>query len=203
MCNSPVFVRQCRASYGVVFDELFDPESHANHETYINPADKRCYAKDRIHWMIDQGAQMDGNHRFDPFRTSRVVNSNTETVFWIIKIVKYAGKLDTRPNSCMGQPNIDTVKQIPCRFSPTLEDVKIIRKRYRRLKLKSYWEVPYEIRLDVGPADLKFELWFNNRAMGAESDGIPIDFMQNIKEDVHLAVSFRDALKGAYEVQLR
>lgn len=54
ICDSPVFVRRCRASYGVTFDEPYDAERHITPETYLNPADKRRYAKDRIHWMIGQ-----------------------------------------------------------------------------------------------------------------------------------------------------
>lgn len=193
MNDLPVLIRQSRASYGVVFDEPYDNTKHGPKDyVYTNPVDGQRYAKDQIHWIIAQESPLDGRP-IAPFETFHVIKES-DTVSWEIEIVKHT----TSPGQRISLParlvrdrtdprahEIDIVQRIPCKFSPTLEELNVIQKlkRFRLLKIKRYWKIPYEIRVDVGPAALNFQLWFNNKV---RSSG---DFIQNLMEDIRAQIT--------------
>lgn len=83
-----------------------------------------------------------------------------------------------------------------------MEDLRIVKKRFRLLKLKRYWELPYEIRIDVGPAEVNFQLWFNGKPRGSEGD-VSVDFMEAIREDARFATTYAQALGAAPSVPIQ
>lgn len=69
--KSPVLYRQSRFNYGVVFDEPYELPKPGNlqypgfqqgssPEPYVNPADGRRYVQNRIRWILEAGAPIDG-----------------------------------------------------------------------------------------------------------------------------------------------
>lgn len=191
------FIRRCRASYGVVFNKLheFDNIDASRENVRIrnhSVGDRRRFGSrfqdlDRIYWLIDKGDLLPESEASEPaasLTVRLVTRSDIESIFWNVSIVRYSGSLIERPDSRAGFRQVRNIKEIKCEFSPTLKELnKNIKRRFNIWKFETHWKIPYEIRVIVGPAMLRFKLWFNGRELGEGADGIPVDFVRMIRED--------------------
>lgn len=186
--NTSPFIRKCRASYGILYDELYDREKHGHVFTSPDPLDGKHRVRDMIHWMIFRDDCLEGSNApiFKPFIIHRNLRSDDELVNFEVPIVKFTGEIDrdySRPTQLRQSGSVEIVGRIPCRFLPTVSDMKILRRRRAtggsRIG-RTYKEMTYEIKLAVGEASLMFELWFNDRKISSTTaDGVNVEVDQS------------------------
>jgi hypothetical protein len=167
--------RCCRSSYGTLCKILYDKKDplHQNKQLTKDPLNGKLYIMQAIAWFVKKGEPVSVDmpivHNFvkkvspgDPRRAfpTSVVQSNLEA--WQLP----------------EQMTQDT--RLLCSISSNLSPISEQRfteknKRFWSLG-KHYFKVEYQVRVLVGPADIRFELWFNNQKLSKDTS-IRVDWV--------------------------
>jgi hypothetical protein len=167
--------RCCRSSYGTLCKILYDKKDplHQNKALTKDPLNGKLYIMQAIAWFVKKGEPVSVDmpivHNFvkkvspgDPRRAfpTSVVQSNLEA--WQLP----------------EQMTHDT--RLLCSISSNLSPISEQRfteknKRFWSLG-KHYFKVEYQVRVLIGPADIRFELWFNNQKLSRDTS-IRVDWV--------------------------
>ncbi|KAF2467943.1 uncharacterized protein BDR25DRAFT_335749 [Lindgomyces ingoldianus] len=159
--------RCCRASYGTVCKILYDKRNpeHAGKELTRDPLNNKLYITQAIAWFVRKGEPVSVDrpiiHNFikkvspgDPRRAfpTSVIECGLEAKFLPDQMCS-----DTRV-LCEIQSDLTTA-----------DEKKFTEKNRRFWKLgKHYFRVEYQVKVIIGPADIRFELWFNNQKLSRD-----------------------------------
>ncbi|EKG18078.1 hypothetical protein MPH_04768 [Macrophomina phaseolina MS6] len=151
--------RCCRANYGIVCRERYDPRRHVSEDVILDPHDKKKWVDGQIHWVIKKGDSIAVRRGIrHPYRLKRALG--TERAPWRTQIVMSALPPDQLPSSLKqqkGQPH--SVSSV-CTIESSLEHADMQRKNARWYHwAREYWLAEFEMRILLGPADLRFQLW--------------------------------------------
>ncbi|KAI4281717.1 MAG: hypothetical protein L6R35_005580 [Caloplaca aegaea] len=160
--------RCCRASYGTICKEIYDKDNpmHVGRQTEKDPMNGKVYVTQSIAWFIKKGKPITLDepitrsfHRKispgDPRRAfpTSIIESHAEEPF----LPHYLGAGDAH---------------VLCEIESDLssaDETKFKEKNRRFWSVgKHYFKVDYEVKVLIGPADVRFELWFNNEKLSKD-----------------------------------
>ncbi|KAL8810328.1 MAG: hypothetical protein Q9200_002665 [Gallowayella weberi] len=161
-------MRCCRASYGTICKELYNQNNpqHIGRSLYKDPLNRKLYVTQSITWFIKKGKPVTldepithGFHRKMPpgdprrvFPTS-IVESNANEQFL--------------PHH-MGAGDAHILCEIESDLS-SADESKFKEKNKHFWSLgKHYFKIDYEIKVLIGPADVRFELWFSGQKLSKD-----------------------------------
>ncbi|KAF2448452.1 actin-like ATPase domain-containing protein [Karstenula rhodostoma CBS 690.94] len=166
--------RCCRSSYGTMCKIMYDKKNpeHEGKQLVRDPLNGKMYIMQAIAWFVKKG---------EP------VSVDTPIVHNFIKKVTPGDPRRAFPTSVIeckldapylpDQMSPDT--HVLCEISSDLssaDEKKFTEKNKRFWSLgKHYFKVEYQVRVLIGPADIRFELWFDNRKLSRDQS-ITVDW---------------------------
>ncbi|KAL2068019.1 hypothetical protein VTL71DRAFT_16117 [Oculimacula yallundae] len=166
--------RCCRASYGTICKVLYDPTNskHFNQRTHRSEVDGKVYVSNVVDWFIKQGEAVSIDHPIVRTFTQQIKFENTYRVFPVSIIVSHLEK-DLLPYT-MNQ-NCSALCDVQSDFTRVeLSNFKLKNRHFWNMGAK-YYRVSYLIKVALGPADIKFELWFNGQKL-SKDDPIRVEW---------------------------
>jgi hypothetical protein len=152
--------RRCRASYGIVRDEIYRKTEHKGRESYKNPVDGRKYAVGHIRWFIKKGERIkeDEPAKLDLTRTASFGNPDKS---WKDVIVTSKLPPDCLPQY-LGQGDSKDVCTVTSRPEP---DTLTSKRNYLALGRK-FLQWKYEMLVFMEQEGLRFETRVNGEKAG-------------------------------------
>ncbi|KAH0542983.1 hypothetical protein FGG08_002671 [Glutinoglossum americanum] len=172
--------RCCRASYGILFNELYDRRKHSKQRMppRKGPTDRKEYAVDQIWWLILQGQTIKRDEAIGK-RFYRIAEN--PNMVWKDTIAISRAPPERLPPSIY-----EGDAQKVCEITSDLSERVLIsgmdgvkKKKQKVLGVgigKDYWKIPHEVLVYVGSADLRFEIKFAGDVIGKKNE-IPVKFM--------------------------
>ncbi|KAJ5678491.1 Hsp70 family chaperone [Penicillium maclennaniae] len=173
--STPVLIhRKARASYGLVCNMKFNPIIHKGEVLEKDPLDGEIYATQQIDWIIRKGDVIDPskpishsfNYKIDPGDAVRKFDG-----FFVISHLEK----DNLPRS-VAHPGF-----IPlCTVKSDLTGIRNNEMERQKLsqglfsRSKKYYNLNFDVKVTVGPADLRFELWFLGKKFSRSHDPIQV-----------------------------
>ncbi|KAJ4293692.1 hypothetical protein N0V90_008976 [Kalmusia sp. IMI 367209] len=159
--------RCCRSSYGTMCKIAYDKKNpeHVGKQLVRDPLNGKMYIMQAIAWFVKKG---------EPVSIDRPIVHN------FIKKVTPGDPRRAFPTSViecnLDAPNLPTQMspdtRILCEISSDLtsaDEKKFTEKNKRFWSLgKHYFKVEYQVRVIIGPADVRFELWFDNQKLSRD-----------------------------------
>ncbi|KAF9634279.1 hypothetical protein BFW01_g5174 [Lasiodiplodia theobromae] len=175
--------RRCRASYGILCREKYDPRRHAGEDVSVDEYDKKKWVDGQIHWVVKKGDPIDVSRGIrHPYRLKRP--AGTELKPWRTQIVmsllppanlprsfkqdqqQQRSKRDSRRASLSsnGVTKLCTIESTLMHADMVLHNTA---RWYHRLFClggadREYWLAEFQMYILIEPADLKFELVSRN-----------------------------------------
>ncbi|KAF2865830.1 hypothetical protein BDV95DRAFT_632187 [Massariosphaeria phaeospora] len=153
--------RCCRASYGTMCKILYDKKNpdHAYLQPVRDPMNGKLYIIQAIAWFVKKG---------EPVSVDKPIIHN------FIKKVSPGDPRRAFPTSVI-ESSIDA-RYLPDQMTQgksslisTADEKKFTERNKRFWSLgKHYFKVEYQVRVLIGPADIRFELWFNNMKLSRD-----------------------------------
>ncbi|KAA8647819.1 Hsp70 family protein [Aspergillus tanneri] len=159
-------------SYGIICDQIYDPEKHIGESVRLDSRDKQMYAVDQVDWLVIQGHPIPNTgftkefqYKADPGR-----ESEPQKVHVVMSILPP----DKLPKS-MRQKGV----QLVCSLDILTEDVeKKLKNRHWYSIKPAFWRTIFDVKVVVGPADLTFQLWSKDRRIrGGKHEPIAVKWM--------------------------
>ncbi|KAI5780863.1 hypothetical protein EDC01DRAFT_753098 [Geopyxis carbonaria] len=183
---SVISKRRSRTDFGIIFDEVYnrDNPNHAlaRNQRQRNPRDGNYYIPGKIHWLISKDEEIEEDN--PPKQTfSYALDPKNEEKWLEHVIVKFDRPTANRPND-RNSPGVSPVCTIRCNIAPALRGDGLnlprgARRKHRHnfilWKSGAFLKVEYDIRVYIGPADLRFEFWFNGELRSSVND-IEVDW---------------------------
>ncbi|KAH8591554.1 hypothetical protein B0O99DRAFT_675246 [Bisporella sp. PMI_857] len=159
--------RCCRASYGTICKVPYNSNNpqHFGQKTHRDAVDGKVYVADVIDWFIKQGEAVSVDYPIvRPFR-QRVTFGNPYRVFTAAIITSQLEK-EYLPYT-MNQ-NCSVLCNVQSDFSSVeLTKFKLKNRHFWNLGDK-YHRIDYLVKVALGPADIRFELWHNGQKMSKD-----------------------------------
>ncbi|KAF2718548.1 hypothetical protein K431DRAFT_129934 [Polychaeton citri CBS 116435] len=166
--------RCCRASYGVTCRELYDKRNphHAHRPTEKDKYDGCIYVPHCIHWFVKKGEPVSTDAPIIHEFCRKMTPGNGNRVF-PTKVVMSYNDLERLPAGV----NEDVTPLCDIASDLTGADETRFKERNKRFwkSGERFLEIFYEIRVLIGPADLTFELWFDDHKLSKDSS-IKVDW---------------------------
>lgn len=159
-----------RANYGFLCVEPYNSEKHLLQDTYRD-WDNKLYVNNQIHWVVEKGHDLTEDERIIiPCRRKIDPDSHDPLRGWKTTIVtsNNSGRFLPTNLSEGGVEELCILRSDLSQFNLFGGDFKEHKPRLFS-KRKAYFTAKYEIRVLVGAADIKFELWFRSRRCGENS----------------------------------
>ncbi|KAF2269555.1 hypothetical protein CC78DRAFT_564797 [Lojkania enalia] len=167
--------RCCRASYGTVCKILYDRNNldHQNKQVVRDPMNGKFYITQAIAWFVKKGEPVSVDypiiHNF-----IKKVNPGDPRRAFPTSVVECNAEAWQLPD----QMNHET--RLLCEIQSDLsaaDEKKFVEKNKRFWSLgKHYFKVEYQVKVIIGPADIRFELWFANQKMSRDQS-IKVDWI--------------------------
>ncbi|KAK2801616.1 hypothetical protein FQN50_007677 [Emmonsiellopsis sp. PD_5] len=173
--------RCCRVSYGVLCDKPYNPKAHVGEAVRYDERDKKTYAENQIDWLIVQG---------DPIPPTGMTKYFHQKVHplrvddpWQVQVVMSTLPPEQLPKS-IAYEGAERVCEIDI-FTDGAEK-KLKNNRWYHRSRPPYYMIKLQVRVVVGAADLRFELWDKHgrrvRSSGNEPIAVkwdPVSAVQN------------------------
>ncbi|EME78602.1 uncharacterized protein MYCFIDRAFT_190830 [Pseudocercospora fijiensis CIRAD86] len=149
--------RCCRASYGLLCKEVFDPENVKHHErrATIDARDGKMYVNNCIAWFVKKGSPVSMDHPIVHDFKRKVAPGDPRKVFATKIVVSHVEK-DLLPYV------LDDSAEHLCEVEA---DLSLAEEKRFKEKNKRFWQrgehhlvVDFQVQVVIGPADLRFEL---------------------------------------------
>ncbi|KKY22242.1 putative hsp70 family protein [Diplodia seriata] len=156
-----------RASYGTLCKVAYDKNNpeHRNKQVHKDPMNGKLYISNAIAWFVRKGEPIRVNDAIMHNFSRKLTPGDPQRAFptWIIKSDNDADILPFQ----MGAG-----AEILCEIQSDLSNAD---QRDFREKNRHFWQtsqrhyiVDYQIQVIIGPADLRFELWFNGQKLSRD-----------------------------------
>ncbi|KAL4982809.1 hypothetical protein BDW68DRAFT_194927 [Aspergillus falconensis] len=152
-------------SYGIICDQLYDPNRHLGERVRRDPHDNTLYAVDQVEWLVIQGHPIPPTGITKPFQIK--IPPGEEDRPWKAHIVMSMSPPEKLARSTSG-PGVERV----CSLDISTEDVdrKVKNGRWYSVRPK-YCRATFEVKVVVGAADLSFQLWSRERRVRVKGGG--------------------------------
>jgi hypothetical protein len=186
--------RCCRASYGTVCKIAYDKKNpeHQGKELVRDPLNNKLYITQSIAWFVKKGAPVSVDKPIEHNFIKKIDPGDPRRAFptTVIESDLDAAMLPDQMNQCMcikaGPLHsislltafVDT--RILCEINSDLSaaDEKRFQERNRHFwsLQKHYLRIEYSVRVLIGPADIRFELWFDDQKLSRD-ESIRVEWM--------------------------
>jgi hypothetical protein len=178
--------RCCRASYGTVCKIAYDKKNpeHQGKALVRDPLNNKLYITQSIAWFVKKGAPVSVDKPIEHNFIKKVDPGDPRRAFptTVVESDLEAAMLPDQMNQCM---HAELYPLRSCRLLTALVDTRILceissdlsaadeRKFQERNKhfwslQKHYLRIEYSVRVLIGPADIRFELWFNDQKLSRD-----------------------------------
>lgn len=167
--------RCCRASYGTMCKILYDKKdpSHQGKQLMRDPMNGKMYIMQSIAWFVRKGEPVSVDQPIIHNFVKKVSPGDPRRAFptSVVESALEAGEL---PDQMTNETHL--LCSISSNLSPISES-KFTEKNKRFWSLgKHYFKVEYQVRVLIGPADIRFELWFDNQKLSKDTS-IKVDWV--------------------------
>ncbi|PSN75303.1 hypothetical protein BS50DRAFT_567996 [Corynespora cassiicola Philippines] len=159
--------RCCRASYGTMCKILWDKRNpeHAGKDVVRDPMNGKMYIMQAIAWFVRKGEPVSVDKPIVHSFVKKLSPGDPRRAF-PTSVIESALDAQYLPD----QMTADT--RILCEISSDLsaaDEKKFTEKNKRFWSLgKHYFRVEYQVKVLIGPADIRFELWFDNQKLSRD-----------------------------------
>ncbi|KAE8828155.1 hypothetical protein PTNB85_07340 [Pyrenophora teres f. teres] len=159
--------RCCRASYGTVCKIAYDKKNpdHQNKELVRDPLNNKLYITQSIAWFVKKGAPVSVDEPIEHNFIKKINPGDPRRAFPTTVI-----ESDLEAALLPDQMNQHT--RILCEINSDLsaaDEKKFQEKNKRFWSLqKHYLRIEYTVRVLIGPADIRFELWFDDQKLSRD-----------------------------------
>ncbi|KAH0545359.1 hypothetical protein FGG08_000500 [Glutinoglossum americanum] len=154
--------RCCRASYGMVCMELYNSTKHIGMETWTDPLDQKMYVKEQIDWFVKKGQPVHTDHLIE-HQFTRKIESGRPRETWKTRLVSCNADSAFLPTTF--HPNRSTGATLLCVLESDLTHLPLTcfkkKNRHWYNRGKVYHRANYSVRVVIGSADIRFELWMD------------------------------------------
>lgn len=158
--------RCCRASYGTLCKELYDEKRHVGRATAKDDLNGKLYVTKSIEWFIKQGQPVSSETPIIRNFTRKILPGDPRKTFPTQVVVSHVEK-ERLPEQL--EPGAEILCEIASNLS-TADERKFKRKnRHIWNSGKPYLMVDYQVKVLIGPADIRFELWFDGQKLNKDT----------------------------------
>jgi len=163
--------RCCANSYGIVVRQPYNAILHQGEDVSIDPRDNNKWAEKQIHWFIRQGevvSTVEGIKH--PYRIK--IDYGKERSPWRATLVMSSIPAYQLPKSMKSQ----NVKPL-CSLESVLDrgDLKLKNRHWYNFR-PQYFRAEFELRILIGPADLRFQIWGKTGQLSRDHEGIEVQW---------------------------
>ncbi|KAM4054455.1 Hsp70 family chaperone [Hirsutella rhossiliensis] len=174
---SVLATRVARASYGIVVKQPYRPSNHFDEEIVKDPFDsKKRWAINQIQWLIHKGDNINPNSPL--VKTFKVYLAEQDiTRSWDADVVISQNEISFLPHS-LKQAGVTKLCQIKSNLEGVQQHQLILRKKRGTCFRRGYrfYICEFDVRVIVGPADLRFELWFDGQKFSGNNRPISVSW---------------------------
>ncbi|KAH7079498.1 hypothetical protein FB567DRAFT_123409 [Paraphoma chrysanthemicola] len=159
--------RCCRASYGTLCKVMYDKKNpdHEGKELVRDPLNGKMYIVQSIAWFVRKGEPVSVDqpivHRF----VKKVSPGDPRRAF-------PTSVIESSLDSAALPDQMNEHTRILCEISSDLtaaDEKKFVEKNKNFWSLKKhYFRIEYSVRVLIGPADIRFELWFDDQKLSRD-----------------------------------
>ncbi|KAI9662318.1 MAG: hypothetical protein M1821_008485 [Bathelium mastoideum] len=162
--------RCCRASYGIVCKEIYDKQNpgHVGREIKKDSRDGKTYVLRSVECAENKKGEpvsIDSPIKHEFMR--KVDLADSIRAFPTEVVVSYDEK-DQLPHFAGPDTGVQRLCDIESDLSSADEDEFKKKNRHLWQFGHAYYQVKYQIKVLIGPADLRFELWFNGKKLSKD-----------------------------------
>ncbi|KAI9768044.1 MAG: hypothetical protein M1839_004204 [Geoglossum umbratile] len=155
--NASVFrSRRFRSSYGILYNERYDKNRHADQRSVKNPLDGHKYAENQIDWIIRKGDEITEDEPITR-RYSRIVSPGNASNSWRDGVVISDLPPSDLPSYLDGRGSARVINYIVSDLGPSLDAEGVTQKR-KSLTWKKFLQVDYDLLVFIEPDGLRFEI---------------------------------------------
>ncbi|KAF4625520.1 hypothetical protein G7Y89_g12649 [Cudoniella acicularis] len=165
--------RIARASYGVACRQIYDPIRHPGATIEYDAYTKKRWAINQIDWLIKKGDMIDTNTAKEkPF--SKKIRPGDPSRQWDTQIIISHNDRDKLPRN-LNEAGAHTLCNVQ-------SDLKEVHEKEFELKNKRFWQgrkyydAIFQMKFLIGPADLKFEIWFNGVKYNRSHEAVKVEW---------------------------
>ncbi|KAF2703082.1 hypothetical protein K504DRAFT_393355 [Pleomassaria siparia CBS 279.74] len=169
--------RCCRASYGTMCKILYDKKdpSHQGKQLMKDPMNGKIYIMQAIAWFVKKGEPVSVDDPIVHNFVKKMSPGDPRRAF-PTSVVECALEARDLPDQMTNAPDTRLLCSISSNLTP-ISETKFTEKNKRFWSLgKHYLRVEYQVRVLIGPADICFELWFDNQKL-SEDTSIKVDWV--------------------------
>ncbi|KAF2836931.1 hypothetical protein M501DRAFT_978671 [Patellaria atrata CBS 101060] len=168
-------MRCCRASYGTICKILYDPKNpeHAGRKTEVDTYNKKQYVVKAIDWFIKKGEPVSIENPIVHTFSRKIIPGDPRRAFPTSIVVSY---LDGAALPFQLNAECRTLCNLQSDLSGADEREFKRKNRHFWNMGKPYFRVDYEVQVLIGPADIRFELWFNGHKLSRDQP-IKVDWV--------------------------
>ncbi|KAH0828262.1 hypothetical protein AYO21_03817 [Fonsecaea monophora] len=144
--------RVARISYGIVYNQLFNPHMHRDQNIFRDETDRRVYARDQIKWLVVAGTSLDDDKNLIEIPMVHAVSMMKPIETWSHAIVM----APLGGNRVLSK--LTTVTNLTCNFTDAPAKV------FREPESATYLEVRYKIAVIFQPQLVIFEVRVGGKA---------------------------------------
>ncbi|KAL9001081.1 MAG: hypothetical protein Q9188_005527 [Gyalolechia gomerana] len=160
--------RCCRASYGMLCKEVYNKNNplQAGRPTAKDPMNGKLYVVGSIDWFIKKGKPITSDEPITHGFHRKISPGDPRRAFPTSIVESHADE-PFLPHH-MGGGGVHILCEIESDLS-NADESKFKEKNKRFWSLgKHYFKVDYDVKVLIGPADVRFELWFNGQKLSRD-----------------------------------
>ena len=186
--------RCCRVSYGMKCREEWNPSNpkHIGQKVTLDSRDGKKWVENQIDWFVKQGENIPITGISKPYGLK--VRLGNEYKPWTTTVVMSTSPLPQLPSN-IDQDGVKTL----CIVESVLAEKPVEKKLKNRHWYNSgekYLRVRFDVKVILGPADLKFQLWSKQgQLLSSEHDPISVKWdppVQREEDRDGLATMYRE-----------
>lgn len=157
--------RCCRASYGTLCKILHDPQNpaHFGLTTELDPMDGKLYVPNCIDWFIKQGEPVSSDHpivrAFN--RKCPPASATLPNPYRIFPTEVICTEVDKSQLPMVINDSCRKICKVESDFSSLPLSIFKLKNRHWWNTGPKYHRINYVVKVNLGPADVSFELWHN------------------------------------------
>ncbi|KAI8626054.1 hypothetical protein F5Y19DRAFT_488550 [Xylariaceae sp. FL1651] len=174
---APVIVsRVARASYGVVCKAKFNPAIHFSETVRKDPYDGELYAMGQIDWLIKKGDHVRTNNPIVQSFTKKLDPTDSNRAWESVIMISDQDR-ESLPHN-VDQAGAKQLCIVKCDLTGVQHDDMEKRRKSKRLIFKGakFYVCTFEMHAIVGPADIRFELWFSGQRYSGNHEPIKVSW---------------------------
>ncbi|KAF4628876.1 hypothetical protein G7Y89_g9275 [Cudoniella acicularis] len=195
-------IRRARISYGILSAVPYDPKYHEGEEVVTDPVDGRQYANNMIKWIIKKGDRITPNKLIDLHKWTTAYNPGETVRIKSDQIVISHAEEYELPESLLDS-GVEHLCEITSDFSRVRDrELKAAYKprTWHQLRGELYYLLEYDVKVLLGPADIKFQLWFKGRRYENEDQSLSLQWVEDSRSDAELRQRRLRRIRGVHQM---